>query len=205
VSVFVAEPGTLPSWTQPAHHGAPGAGVTLAEATLATGWNVQGDLARKSFADTAQRQLGTALPAAPNTTARSGALHALWLGPRSWLLVTGDPEALSDLTARRDAFNAAGGALFDVSAARIAWTISGPHAIDVLARGCPLDLHSRVFSAGACAQSLFGHVGLLVVKRDETPTFALMVARSYACDVWHSLLVAAAPFGAAIGPPTRYT
>jgi len=200
----VAELGAIPSWTEPAHHGAPGRGITLTEATLATAWNVQGDLTSKAFADTAQRQFGTALPAAPNTTARSGALHALWLGPRSWLVVTGDPQALSDLTARRDAFNAAGGALFDVSASRIAWTISGPHATDVLARGCPLDLHALAFSVGACAQSLYGPVGLLVVKDDETPTFTLMVARSYARDVWHALLTAGMPYGVDIGAPTPY-
>ena len=200
----MAELRALPSWTRPAHHGAPGDGVALANATIAAAWNVQGDLSRKAFADTAQRQFGTALPAAPNTTTRSGALHALWLGPRSWLLVTGDPEALADLTARRDAFSAAGGALFDVSASRIAWTISGPHTMAVLARGCPLDLHPRAFEVGACAQSLYGHVGVLVVKCDETPMFTLMVARSYARDVWHSLLVAATPFGAAIGAPAPY-
>ena len=194
----------LPSWTSAGRHGAPHDGVTLVEATIATAWNVQGDVARKAFADAAQRQFGTALPAVPNTTARSGALHALWLGPRSWLVVTGDPSALADLTARRDAFNAAGGALFDVSASRIAWAISGPHATDALARGCPLDFHPRAFAVGACAQSLYGHVGLLVVKRDESPTFTLLVARSYARDVWHSLLVAAAPFGVAIDAPAPY-
>jgi len=194
----------LPSWTAAGRHGAPHDGVTLVEGTIATAWNVQGDLTRNAFADAAQRQFGTALPAAPNTSARSGALHALWLGPRSWLIMTGDPSALADLTARRDAFNAAGGALFDVSASRIAWTISGPHATDVLARGCPLDFHSRAFAVGACAQSLYGHVGVLVVKRVETPAFTLMVARSYARDAWHSLLVAAAPFGVAIGAPAPF-
>ena len=200
----MAELHTLPSWAAAGRHGAPHDGVTLAEATIATAWNVQGDLARTAFADAALRQFGSALPAAPNTTARSGALHALWLGPHSWLLVTGDPSALADLTARRDAFNAAGGALFDVSASRVAWTISGPHATDLLARGCPLDLHPRAFGVGACAQSLYGHVGVLLVKRNETPAFTLMVARSYARDVWHSLLVAAAPFGATIDAPAPY-
>jgi len=177
----VADPHALPAWTEPARHGAPGDGVTLVEATVATAWNVQGDLARPSFADTAQRQFGTALPEKPNTTARHGALHALWLGPRSWLIVTGDPAALSDLTARRDAINAAGGALFDVSASRIAWTLSGPHAVDVLIRGCPLDFHPRSFPADACAQTLYGHVGMLVVKRDETPTFTLLVGNAVRC------------------------
>jgi sarcosine oxidase, subunit gamma len=200
----VAEVQALPSWTAAGRHGAPHDGVTLVEATIATAWNVQGDLARKGFADMAQRQFGTELPAAPNTTARSGALHTLWLGPRSWLVVTGDSSALADLTARRDAFNAAGGALFDVSASRIAWTISGARATDVLARGCPLDFHARVFRADACAQSLYGQVGVLIVKHDETPEFTLLVARSYARDVWHSLLVAAAPFGVAIGAPAPY-
>ena len=64
--------------------------------------------------------------------------------------------------------------------------------------------HALAFSVGACAQSVYGPVGLLVVKDDETPTFTLMVARSYARDVWHALLTAGMPYGVDIGAPTPY-
>ena len=91
--------------------------------------------------------------------------------------------------------NQLGGALFDVSASRIAWALSGPHATDVLAKGCPLDFHSRAFGVGACAQSVYGHINVLVEKRNEAPTFTLMVARSFARDVGRTLGIVAAQYG----------
>jgi sarcosine oxidase subunit gamma len=167
----------------------------MAELTIATAWNVEGDATRSDFRDETRRLFDLALPAEPNTTARSDALTALWLGPRSWLLVAGGASTLTDFAGKRDALNRLGGALFDVSASRVAWSLSGPSAADVLAKACPLDFHRRAFAVGACAQSVFGHVNVLVEKRDETPTFTLMVARSFARDVDRALGVVAAQYG----------
>jgi hypothetical protein len=87
-----------------------------------------------------------------------------------------------------------------------------PGRVDALgtARGgcagkvCPLDFHPRAFAAGTCAQSLIGHVNALFVKHDDTPAFTVMVARSYARDVWHSLLDAAAQYGVEIRLPAPH-
>src|SRR5262249_40606986 len=144
----VAERDTTPAWTRPGRFGAAASGVVLAEATIAAAWNVQGNAAHAGFLDAVQRQLGVALPITSNTMAKADMLTALWLGPRSWLLAAGSASSLFDFDAKRDALNAAGGALFDVSQSRIAWTISGPHAATILAKGCPLDLHPRAFAAG---------------------------------------------------------
>jgi sarcosine oxidase subunit gamma len=84
-------------------------------------------------------------PPTPNTTARHAALTGLWLGPTSWLLVASDAPALTAFAAQRDAVHAAGGALFDVGASSLAWTVGGPHAVTVLAKQCPLDFHVRAF------------------------------------------------------------
>jgi sarcosine oxidase subunit gamma len=150
-----------------------------------------------------RRLFGIAIPLAPNTTARTDKLTALWLGPESWLLATGE-AALVDYAAKRDVLNTAGGALFDVSASRVAWTISGPRAIDVLGKGCPLDFHLRVFAAATCAQSVFGHINVLVDKRDDAPTFTMMVARSLARDTWHALCEASAQYGYEVLPPSPF-
>src|SRR5947207_1848683 len=125
----------------------------------------------------------------------SDTLMALWLRSASWLLVAGAASILTDFVASRDAMNQLGGALFDVSASRIAWALSGSHATDVLAKGCPLDFHSRAFGVGACAQSVYGHINVLVEKRNETPTFTLMVAHSFARDVGRTLGIVAAQYG----------
>ena len=188
----------------PGHFGAAGSGVTLAAATIGAAWNVQGDPARPGFVTAVRDVFGVELPLRPNTLARGDALTALWLGPRSWLLVAGEASPLDDYPARRDAINAAGGALFDVSAGRVAWTVAGPRAADVLAKGCPLDLDPRAFAPGACAQSVYGRIGALVARCDESPAYALLVPRSYARDAWQALCEAAAQYGADVLPPAPF-
>ncbi len=155
---------------------------------IAAAWNVQGDASRADFTDQVSQQFSIALPIAPNTTARSDALTAFWLGPRSWLLVAREPGSpLTGFTGKRNGLNRAGGALFDLSASRVAFQIAGEHAISRLATGCPLDLHPRAFRTGDCAQSVFGRVNVLLYKSNEMPTFIIMVARSFARDVWQAL------------------
>jgi sarcosine oxidase, subunit gamma len=184
---------TSPPSTQPGHYGEAGTGVTFVEVTIASAWNVQGKLERGALASEAHRLFGVSLPAAPNTFARNDSLTALWLGPQSWLLVARGNRSLADFDSHRDLLNAAGGALFDVGASRVAWTISGPRAETVLAKSCPLDFHPRRFPSGTCAQSLLGHVNALFAK--DADAFTVMVARSFARDVWHSLCESAAQYG----------
>ena len=57
----------------PGHFGAAGSGVTLAAATIAAAWNVQGDPARPGFAAAVREAFGVDLPLQPNTLA--GATH----------------------------------------------------------------------------------------------------------------------------------
>lgn len=181
--------------TAPGHYGAEGAGVLLSEATIAAAWNVHGDPAKPAFVNGVAQIFGVPLPLVANTTKRGNALIALWLGPRSWLLVASSPSSLLDFDARRDAVNAHGGALFDVSASRIAYRVRGTHAATVLAKNCPLDFHPDVFPVGGCAQSVFGHVNALFYRQDAIPTFAMLVARSLARDVWRGLCGSSAQYG----------
>ena len=186
----------------PGHYGAIASGeLTLREATIAVAWNVQGDPARPALADAAHRLFGVALPTAPNTAARGDTWAALWQGPASWLVVAArEPPQPLPFAAARAALNDAGGAVFDVSVARVGWTIAGPRAATVLAKGCPLDFHPRAFPAGSCAQSVFGHVNALFCRHDDD-AFTLLVARSFARDVWHALATAAAQYGYDVLPP----
>ena len=102
-----------------------GSGVTIGEATIAAAWNIQGDPARASFVDAARRVFERRAADLAEHDRGNGALTAIWLGPRSWLLASGGDSGLVDFVAQRDAINAAGGALFDVSASRVAWTLPG--------------------------------------------------------------------------------
>jgi sarcosine oxidase subunit gamma len=177
----------------PGHYGAAGSALFLGEATIATAWNVQGD-ATSSLTAEVQRIAGLALPGTPNTASSGERAAALWLGPSSWLLLAG-AAPLGDFADARDALNAAGGALFDVSASRVAYVIGGGRALDVLGCGCPLDFHPRAFGGGQCRQSLYGRVPALFYRRAAASEFTMLVARSFASDIWASLCAAAAPQG----------
>ena len=201
--------------TAPGHYGGERRDVVLSRALIATAWNLQADPARAPAAKDAQRLLGVALPLAPNTTQRADALLALWLGPRSWLLVESAlPQSpalapaqvpmLVDFEATRDALNAGGGALFDVCASRVAFNVRGTLAATILARSCPLDFDPRAFAAGNCAQSMLGRVAALIYRHAQSPAFTVMVARSLASDVWHALCVAAATDGYDVAAPAAF-
>jgi len=162
-------------------------GVALGEVTIASAWNVQG----RRAVDAAQHELGIRLDATPGAVTHAADTTALWLGPESWLLVSGRVPA--DFAARRDALQAAGGALFDVSASRVAYAVTGARALDVLAAGCPLDLHPDAFPPGRCGQSVFGRTSALYCRaRDGV---VVLVPRSFARDVWHGLVDAAREYG----------
>ena len=192
--------------------------LAISETDIALAWNVRGNPVRAAFAAAVEMALGVSLPMRPNASARGIALptqlHAserggagalLCLGPRSWLFVAGRPAANGAFEAARKALTDAEGALFDVSSSYVGWTISGDAATRVLNRGCPLDLHPRVFRPGDCAQSPLGHVNALIYRPDERSAFIVMVARSFAADAWEQLETYASTDGYRIGPPGAFT
>ncbi len=183
------------------HYGVPGSQLVMSEAVIATAWNLQGEPSSKAFMAAAERISGMAPPILSNTAARGQNVTAFWLGPSSWLLIAGPESLLTDFGSARDALNAVGGALFDVTASRIAFVIAGVRAPDVLASGCPLDFHRRVFAVDACQQSVFGRVPALFYRRDDAQAFTLLVARSFARDTWQSLCAAAGQHGYTVAAP----
>jgi sarcosine oxidase subunit gamma len=176
--------------------------VTLAEVDIRVAWNVRGDAARPEFASSAQRLIRLPLPIRANSGAHCDGAALLWLGPGSWLFIGHD--ARGDFDDARTALNTVGGALFDVSSSYVGWAVSGTAAARMLNRGCPLDLDPRVFAAGACAQSVLGHVNALLYRPDDRSTFVVFVARSFAADAWRSLCDWAATDGYRIAPSLSF-
>src|SRR5690606_35640043 len=68
----------------------------------------------------------------------------------------------------------------DVSANRVTLELSGPKAREVIAKGCGLDLHSRAFRPGQCAQTVLARSQAVIWQIDEAPTYRLLVRPSFA-------------------------
>lgn len=110
--------------------------------------------------------LGVALPTTPNRWVRGDTTTVIWLGPDEWL-VTSPFTTPEDLDAGLRAAMGGAGAVIDVSAQRTTLSLRGEHVRDVLATGCSLDLHPRVFGAGSAAQTTVGLAGVVLLALDD--------------------------------------
>jgi sarcosine oxidase, subunit gamma len=177
-------------------------GVRLCERLGLGKIDLRGDPHDRAFMTAVGRVLDLLLPGEPCSAARKGQLAALWLGPDQWLLTCPAEEAGGIISALRGALADVHGAITDVSDARIALRVAGPSARDVLAKGCPLDLHPRVLTVGSCAQSLLAKAAVLIhlVDDDQTrgPAFDVYVARSFAHYLWMWLEDAGREYGVEI-------
>lgn len=119
---------------------------------------------------------------------------ALWLAPGTWMVVADELEdgALHENLRERLRGLAA---VVDQSHGRAVLRLAGARARDVLAKGCRLDLHPRVFVPGMCAQTVMAQIGVLLHQCDEVPTYDLHVFAGYAVEFLEWLTTGAAEFG----------
>ena len=138
---------------------------------------------------------GGDLPTVPNTWSPADTGYAVWLGPDEWLL-TSTAEASEELEARvRAAVVPLGGSAADVSAQRIILRLTGERVRDVLARGCSIDLHPRVFRRGSSAQTTLAQAGIvLLALSDAGDDYLVFVRSSFAGYLADWLLDAALEF-----------
>jgi sarcosine oxidase subunit gamma len=177
-------------------------GVLMGERPYRGLVNLRGPAGDKAFDSAVNKALGVALPVDPNTTTAKDDLRVFWLGPDEWWVVTpGDGPAMADKL--RAALTGQKAAVTDVSESRTCIHIRGTRARDLLAKGCPLDLHPRVFAAGRCAQSLCAKAMITlhqVADEDDEangggPAYDVYVLNSFAEYLWLWLEDAAREYG----------
>jgi sarcosine oxidase subunit gamma len=122
--------------------------------------------------------LGAALPAAVGEVTAAGENQAIWLGPDEWLVMSAaDPIALADQL--EAALAEEPGLVLDVSANRTVLELTGPRARSVLEKGCPVDLHPRVFGPGSAVSTSLARMPLLLWQTGET-SYRLLPRSSFA-------------------------
>jgi sarcosine oxidase subunit gamma len=142
---------------------------------------------------------GLDLPTTPRRSAR-GSLAFVWAGAGRWLAVTEGGDGSSFEKLLRDDLSTLA-SISDESDGRAVVRIAGARARDALAKGIPVDLNPRVFTAGDAAVTTVGHIGVHLWQLDEAPTYEFAVFRSYAAAFWRWLIDSAAEFGVAVKGP----
>jgi sarcosine oxidase subunit gamma len=181
-------------------------GIRLGERQGLGKIDLRGDPNDRAFMAAVGRVLDLLLPGEPCTSAAKAQIAALWLGPDEWLVTCPAGEVARLQSSLREALADVHAAVTDLTDGRVAFRLAGPSARDVLAKGCPLDLHPRVLTVGSCAQSLLAKAAVLIhlVDDDQTrgPAFDVYVARSFAHYLWMWLEDAGREYGVQIAPAT---
>ncbi len=167
-----------------------GPGIRLSERSLTSLWLIAAwpeRLAETAAAAAAAAGVDAAPGPGASATGKGGTL--LRTEPLKWLLASEDEIA-------RPALDAADGTVLDLDHARTVIHVSGPEALDLMARMVPLDLRPAAFPEGSVANTGLHHVGVTIAARDGG--FDIFVLRSFGLAVWEMLVESAAQFGAEI-------
>ncbi len=144
----------------------------------------------------AVRQLcGCELPEVPNSSTDGETGKILKLGPNEWLLIADTKTSWSER------MKIPGATLTDVSHARVAVMLDGSKSREMLAKGCTVDLHPKVFPPGTCIQTSIAKIGVIVLKGQNANDYTLYAARSYAGSFWHWLSASAQEYRCQILEP----
>jgi sarcosine oxidase, subunit gamma len=154
--------------------------IAIVEEPFVTMVDVRVDPSRPGGA-AASQLLGVELPTTASGYAKNADTTVIWLGPDEWL-VTGTSHSGPQLEAQlHEALAPHGGAAVDVSGQRTTLRVRGSHSRDVLAKGCSLDLHPRVFTEGTAAQTTLGQAGVILLAVDGIgDDYRILVRSSFA-------------------------
>jgi len=169
----------------------PRSGSAVLDQALLAGWreglaivNLRGDADDVAFRTAASRALGLALPVQPCTSTASAVNRVVWAGPDDWFVIGPRGQAEAIVSQLRTALAGMHHAVTDVSSGYTVLQLGGAPVREVLAQGCPLDLHPRAFKPGASAGSHFFRASIWLWQTDEAPTYEVLVRRSFMGYFW---------------------
>ena len=164
----------------------------LDEVPLVEMWNIRGKPNAARFVQAVLQHTGMHLPLRANSASIDPQRQLLWLGPDEWLLKVRDGQGEAITTALRADLQGQHCAVVDVGHGNATLKLTGPGAADLLARGCPLDLHVRVFSTGSLAQSHVAKANVTLLCLQAGTHYELTVRRSFADYLFRWLCAAGA-------------
>jgi sarcosine oxidase subunit gamma len=141
--------------------------------------NLRGNPQNAEFVARVASTLGQQLPVIANTMT-VGSNRVFWLGPNEWQIMASAIDTPGLLARLRESLSGQHACVTDVSGGLVSLQLAGPAARDILARGCTLDLHVDKFRLGCCAQSGLAKANVLIGLIEDTPSFQIVVRRSFA-------------------------
>ena len=144
----------------------------------------------------AQSILGVALPLSPLTSVEQGDFVVRWIAPDEWLISLPN-DLVFDLETRFRAEMKGHHSLVNGSGGMTVYKLRGKHAVDMLKKSTPVDLHDSEFPVGKVVSTVFAKAGA-VIRRTGESEFELVVRRSFADYIWLWIQDASQEYGLAV-------
>lgn len=167
------------------------AGVMLQEVTVSAMAQLAGVTDAQALNDALSIYGLDAVPA-PLRGCQGETLRLLWTGPGQYLAVSRGHQGVELALSLGTAVSDLGGVAVDLSHARTIVRLSGAACVELLAKGCALDLETM--RTGDCTNTALGHFNVLL-HRESEQTFDVYVTRSFAVACFEWLLHAGEEFG----------
>jgi sarcosine oxidase subunit gamma len=165
--------------------------TALSDHALLAGWrtglsivNLRGNADDPEFLATVTQALNLSLPVKPCTSVADSVHRLVWVGPDDWFVIGPKGQGTAIESKLRTALAGMHHAVTDVSGGYTVLHLSGRPVREVLAQGCPLDLHPLVFRPGSSAGSLFFKTSIWLWQTDEAPTYEVLVRSSFMGYFW---------------------
>lgn len=164
---------------------------SVADRALLAGWrtglsiiNLRGNPEDRAFRAAVSSTFKLDLPIQPCTSVADKDHRIVWVGPDDWFVIGPKGHAEAIEAGLRAALTGMHYAVTDVSGGYTVLHLSGRPVRDVLAQGCPLDLHPRVFKPGSSAGSHFFRTSIWLWQTDAAPVFEVLVRSSFMGYFW---------------------
>ena len=178
-------------------------GILIGEARFRDMLNLRGSTKDPNFVLAFRKSVGCDLPSMPNTASIKGSdTTILSLAPDEWLIV--NESGKGDLYEKRlrKELQDKHASVTPVGEGRIVIRLTGNNARDLLAKGCPLDLHPNIFSPGQCAQTLLARTDMLLhclrPASSNSDIFDIYITRSFSEYAWTWIEDAGREYGIAV-------
>ena len=125
---------------------------------------------RGAAEDTLEEAIGLRPPGVVGQTSEDGERRILCVGPGRWWVVEVEPARVQLDTAL--------GAVVDQSHGRTVIEVQGAAVRELLAKGTSIDLHPKIFPAGACAATTLAQIAVVLESRADD-RIEIHVPRSY--------------------------
>ena len=134
---------------------------------------------------------GCKIPTKAGLSSGNSDIRILWQAPNIWIIISENNDILKEIVKQCPENDFA---ITDLSHSRAIIEIKGNNALNVIKKGCPLNLNN--FNKNNCANSVYHGITIsLDMINDDPITFNVMALRSFADSFYHAVTDASLEFG----------